>query len=451
MLIKKPLLFLITGYFLSLLTTEAQVSRDTLSGGLTLEECINFALQHKPSVQQAFIDEQIGERDIKASLSDWYPQITAQYNLQHYLKLPVIFLPDFSDLASGRRIPVTTGVVNSSNVLFQASQTLFSNDVLLASKAARYVRLQNEQNIQNTKINTVVNVSKAFYDILLTQEQLRILDEAIIRQEKQYKDAYSQYQNGIVDKTDYQRASISLSNARSERKRTEESIRYKHAFLKELMGYQPDDKLQLAFDNQQMEQDMMADTIQQVTYANRIEFQQLQTQKQLQGLSVNYYRWNYLPTVSAFINYNLVYQNNEFSELFKQSFPTSLMGLSVALPIFQGTRRIQNLRRAQLQDKRLDVEIVNTRNIINTEYEQAMANYKSDINEWITVKNNVALAEDVYKVIKLQYDEGIKTYLELIVAETDLRTTQLNYFNALYRVLASKLDLQRARGNINVN
>jgi outer membrane protein TolC len=127
------------------------------------------------------------------------------------------------------------------------------------------------------------------------------------------------------------------------------------------------------------------------------------------------------------------------------------MGLSVALPIFQGTRRIQNLRRAQLQDKRLDVEIVNTRNIINTEYEQAMANYKSDINEWITVKNNVALAEDVYKVIKLQYDEGIKTYLELIVAETDLRTTQLNYFNALYRVLASKLDLQRARGNINVN
>ncbi len=446
----KIVIYLLLGQLLIPLVLAAQVRTESTSGEFTLEQCIDFALKNKPSVQQALIDEEISERDIKANLSDWYPEITAQYNLQHYLKLPVLFLPDFSDLTSGRRIPVTTGVVNNSNILFQANQTLYNNDILLASRAARFVRLQNEQNIQHVKINTVVNVSKAFYDILLTQEQLRILDAAIIRQEKQLKDARSQYENGIVDKTDYQRASIALSNARSERKRTEEAIKYKYAFLKELIGYNVENNLQLAFDNKQMEQNMLIDTVQSVSYTKRIEYQQLQTQKQLQSLSINYYKLSFLPTISAFINYNFVYQNNEFSELFQRSFPTSVVGLSAAVPIFQGSRRIQNIRRAQLLDKRLDIDIANTQRIINTEYEQAMANYKSDLNEWVTVRDNVALAENVYTIIKLQYDEGIKTYLELIVAETDLRTTQLNYFNALYRVLSSKLDLQKAAGNIHV-
>ncbi|SMB99382.1 hypothetical protein SAMN00120144_0166 [Hymenobacter roseosalivarius DSM 11622] len=53
--------------------------------------------------------------------------------------------------------------------------------------------------------------------------------------------------------------------------------------------------------------------------------------------------------------------------------------------------------------------------------------------------------------MKLQYDEGIKTYLEVIVAETDLRTSQLNYYNSLFAVLASKLDVERALGTIALN
>jgi outer membrane protein TolC len=111
---------------------------------------------------------------------------------------------------------------------------------------------------------------------------------------------------------------------------------------------------------------------------------------------------------------------------------------------------VQNLRRAQLLDRRLDLDLADLKSQISSEYEQALANYKSDLHEWTISGNNVALAQDVYRIIKLQYDEGIKAYLDLITAETDLRTTELNYYNALYRVLASKLDLQRAQGNIPV-
>ena len=437
-------LALVVGYLINPAALPAQVITEGGTGGLTLEQCIEFALKNRPVVQQSQLDEEISEREIRANLASWLPQISAQYNLQHYMKMPVTLF----SLDGGPPTPRTLGVANTSGLNLQANQAIFNNDVLLASRAARFIRLQSGQFTQNTKINTVVTVSKAFYDILLTQEQLRILDEAIIRQEKQLHDARAQYEQGLVDKTDYQRSTITLSNTRSERKRSLESIKYKVTYLKELMGYTPENELQLAFNRPQMEQNILVDTTQGVTFANRIEYQQLQTEKQLQNLNVNYYRYGFMPSVGAFANYNLAYQNNEFSQLYSQSFPNSLVGLTVSAPIFQGTRRIQNLRRAQLLNRRLDLDVVGLRNQISTEYDQALANYKSDLNEWNTTRANVVLAEDVYRVIRLQYNEGIKAYLDLITAEYDLQVTQLNYYNALYCVLSSKLDLQRAQGSI---
>jgi outer membrane protein TolC len=311
--------------------------------------------------------------------------------------------------------------------------------------------LRSRQQVQAARISTVVNVSKAYYDILLTQEQVRVFDEAIIRLEKQLADARSQYEHGTVDKIDYRRATIALGNARSGRRGAEESVKFKKAFLSELMGHGAGAALQLAYDPKAMEGETLADTLQRVAPAERIEYQQLQTERGLQQLDVRYQQWRLLPTVWAFVNYNLVYQDNQFARLFDRSFPTSVVGVSAAVPLFQGGQRLQQLRRSRLVGKRLGVEMENVRQRINTEYEQALATYKSALNEWQTTRQNIALAREVYDVLKLQYDEGIKTYLELIVAETDLRTTQLDYYNALYRVLAGKLDLQRALGTIDVD
>jgi outer membrane protein TolC len=64
------------------------------------------------------------------------------------------------------------------------------------------------------------------------------------------------------------------------------------------------------------------------------------------------------------------------------------------------------------------------------------------------LKDNLEIAQEVYNTIQLQYKAGVKTFLEVIIAETDLRTSQVNYVNALYQVLSSKLDVQRALGTI---
>ena len=61
----------------------------------------------------------------------------------------------------------------------------------------------------------------------------------------------------------------------------------------------------------------------------------------------------------------------------------------------------------------------------------------------------VVLAEDLTRGFLLLDDLGRQTYLEVINAETDLRTATINYYTALYNVLASKVDVQKELGQFN--
>lgn len=420
----------------------AQKVSDSLLPQATLQACIQYALNHQPVVKQARLDEDITEYTIKGKLADWYPQVGLDYNLYHYLKVPTSYF-------NGNYAQI--GVANTSAALFQWNQNLFNRDLLLAGRTARDVRKQAKQNTESYRIDVVANVTKAYFDLLLTQKQIDVLNEDITRLERSLKDAYNQYQGGLVDKTDYKRATISLNNTRAQKKTGEEQLKAREAYLRQLMGYPAAGSLPLVYDTVQMAQNVQLDTTVTVAYDNRIEMQLLQTQKVLQEAELKYNKWSFLPTVSAFANYSFNYLHPDFPKLYSNNLPSSQIGLKVSLPIFQGSKRIYNIRQSELQVKRIDLDVENLRNQINTEYTQAMATYKANFNQFMVMKENVDLAQEVYSLIELQYREGVKTYLEVITAQTDLRSAQLNYYNAMYTVLSSKIDLQRALGTITTN
>ena len=79
---------------------------------------------------------------------------------------------------------------------------------------------------------------------------------------------------------------------------------------------------------------------------------------------------------------------------------------------------------------------------------QVLAAYKGYLSYYYILKDNLAIATEVYNTIQLQYKAGIKTYLDVIFAETDLRSAQVNYTNALYQVISAKLDVQKELGSI---
>jgi len=251
----------------------SQSSTDSLIQSASLQTCIEYAVKHYPLIQQSQLDEQITEHQIKSRLSAWYPQISFSGIYQNN------FQPTTA-LFNGNY--VRTAPFNSSSIGLGGTQNIFTRDLLLASRSANDVRKQVRQSTILNKIDLVANVSKAFYDVLLTQKQIDLLDEDIVRLERSHKDAYNQYQGGIVDKTDYKRALIALNNSKAQKKSEEELLKAKIANLKLQMGYTGENEVTLLYDSTQMEKEVLIDTNQIVDYNKRIEYQQLLTQKRLQ-------------------------------------------------------------------------------------------------------------------------------------------------------------------------
>ena len=446
---KRYLIYLVLFLFDSF-ALRAQKQDKIFSDSVSIEECIKYAMNNQPLVKQLKLDEAIANQTIKISLSDWLPQINSNAGYQIFLKQPVSLFPNLSDL-TGPLVQVTTAQKYNSSLQISASQNIFTNDLLFAGKSARYYRQQIGQTTRKGLIQLVVDINKAFYDILLSEQMLNIINEDIDRLSISVKNANALYTNGTTDKIDFNRATISLNNAKSQKISIANSIKSKKSLLKQLIGYPESNPLELKYNFNEMKRDVLIDTIQSIKYSERIEYQLLKTNIKLQKLSLNYYRQSFLPSLSAYADYNLMYQNDSNSALYNQSFPNSNVGLTLSFPIFAGTKKWQNIKRSRFTYDRLVLDTINLKNEMNTGYVQALSEYKSNLAAYNITDENINIAHNVYNTVMFQYKQGIKQYLDVIISETDLLTAQLNNLSSLISLMNSKIDVQQALGKITID
>ncbi|MDR3714513.1 MAG: TolC family protein [Puia sp.] len=424
----------------------AQNANDTTQN-LTLRECVDFALKHEPTIQSSVVNIAIARVNNSISLAGWLPQANISANLTHYNTLPTAFIKNSQ---TGATTQQKSGVINTVNPIGSVTQTIFNPSLLYAYKSAPLYVKQAEQISDSVKIEMVSAVSKTFYSLLLTLEQINVLKEDTARLNKNVSDTYHQYIGGIVDETDYDEAVISLNNSKFQLKQATESVIPQYATLKQVMGYPPAQQFNVIYDTTRMMQDIGFDTTQGLQYEKRIELQELVTTKKLQAQLVDYYRKAWLPTLGAFFDYDYEFQNNSFGGLFSQAYPYSYAGLSLTLPIFTGFARTNNIKKARLQYQQLDWSEVALRSQIYTEYTTALANYKSNLYNLSISRENTALAKKTYDIVSLQYLQGVVAYLNVITAESNLITSEISYQNALFQLLSSKIDLEKSMGVITV-
>jgi outer membrane protein TolC len=411
-----------------------------------LDSCIGYALKHEPMINMAIVNVAIVRANNRIATAGWLPQVNVSGNFTHYNTLPTGFFTD-----SGRVVNSKTGVVNTVTPTLAVTQTIFNPSLLYAVHAAPLYVKQAEQVTDSTKIEIIAAVSKTFYSLLNTLEQINVLKEDTARLAKNVSDTYHQYISGVNDKTNYNEAVISLNNSLFSLRQAMESVRPQYAQLKQVMGYPPTQHFNVLYDTLQMKNDIAFDTTLQLDMTKRPEYQYLQTTKRLQLETINYYRHAWIPTVGAFFDYEYEYESNKFSNLFSQAYPFNYVGLSVSVPIFTGFARVNNVKKARLQFDLLDWNEVLLKSQIWTDYTTAMSNYKSNLYNLSVSQDNTALAKETYDIVQLQYLQGVVPYLNVITAETNLITSELTYETSLFQVLSSKIDLEKSMGIITVN
>ncbi|WP_209330815.1 TolC family protein [Lunatimonas salinarum] len=415
---------------------------------LELEAVLDMAMENNPLLKQVENQRIISVNEVKSALSGWMPQVGMAGDYNRYFSQPVAIFPDFNNPESGEFQEVRTGVPFNSSLRFSADQPIIDNELIRSLQQSDDQKKQADQLLQELKTNLTVAVTQMFYEVLLAQEQVSLTQEDLRRQQKQLTDAQLLYEAGLTDQIDLKRAEMTLQNTQAALYQYQQDIEIRKAQLNELLGRPGSADLTLYAPYEQLLQEIHIDTLQGFVPEQRIEFRLLQTQVALQDAELSYEKRRFLPSLSAFYNYNLLFLSPIGNTLYQQAYPFSLIGLRLSYPIFQGGRRRHDYKIAALKRQNLELEKNALSNTISTELQEALSNYKKQLYQFKTQEGNKQLAEEIYEIISLQYQEGIKNFLELIVAETDLRTARINYYRSLFGVLTSKTSLQRARGEI---
>ena len=414
----------------------------------SLQEAIDYAQSHQSSILNASIDEEIAKNTVKRTIGIGLPQLNGNVNFQDFLKIPTNLLPGEIFGKPGTQIPVQFGVQYQSSYGLELSQLLFDGSYLVGLQASKTFKELSNKNLKRSRIETAVGVTKAYYSVLVSNEQLSLLDANIDRLKKSFKDTQALFANGFVEKIDVDRLTVLNNNLETERGNVIRLLELNMNLLKFQMGMNIQLKLVLKDSIGSLQVAEFLAVKDTAAYQNRIEYSLLETQKKLNELDLKRYKSLFLPSLAAFGTTSRSFQSNEFLNLIDRSFPATIIGFRLSVPLLSGGVKAYQVRNAKLEVLKTENNLVNLKNGINLEVEQAQTIYRNGLKSLENQKRNMELAKEVLRVTKIKYEQGVGSSIEVTTAETSLKESQNNYINALYDLLINKVNMDRALGKI---
>ncbi|WP_094570941.1 TolC family protein [Mucilaginibacter xinganensis] len=423
---------------------------DTQKYNFSIQDCINYAYEHQDSIVNAKLDIKSAEYKVKETTGIGLPQVSGSASFQDYLKIPTTLLPgQFFGQPAGTFIPVQFGVKYQSSFGINANQILFDGSYLVGLKASRTYKELSIRNQVRSKIEVNVGVTKAYYQVLVSNEQLTLLNANINQLKQQMDETVQQNKQGVVEKIDVDRISVQYNNLITSRENTIRSLALNYQVLKFQMGMPIEYPLILRDKLNDIKLDDIADLGNDTTfYKNRIEYNLAETGIELKKLDLKRQKSQYLPTLKFDASYTSSYQNNSFGNLYKMNFPSSYIGLSLNVPIFNGFQRLNQVKQSQIAVLKSQNDLENSKNGLKLQASQANVTYVNGLQTLNNQKRNRALAEEVLRVSKIKYQQGVGSSLEVTTAQTALEDADNKYIQGLYDALISKVDLDKAYGRI---
>ncbi|MGI4727846.1 MAG: TolC family protein [Janthinobacterium lividum] len=416
----------------------------------SVADCITYAYEHQNAVVNANLDIKSAEYRVKETIGIGLPQINGSATFTDYLRLPVTLIPGEFIGQPGTFIPLKFGVNYNANVGVNGSQLLFSGSYLIGLKAAKTYKELSYRNYTRTKIDANVNVTKAYYQVLVSNEQIRLLDANINQLKQQLDQTVAQNKQGFVEKIDVDRITVQYNNLVTTRENTIRLLALNYQLLKFQMSMPIEDNLTLTtkLADVALDNNVAAITTDTAFYHNRIEYGLQETQKRLYALDVKNRQSQYLPSLSANASLASAYQNNRFGQLFNSYFPSSYIGLTLNVPVFNGFQRLNQIRQAKITYTQSQNNLTELKNSLNLQASQASITFINGLQTLNNQKNSRVLAEEVLRVSKIKYQQGVGSSIEVTQAQTDLENADNQYIQGLYDALVSKVDLDRAYGRI---
>lgn len=414
-----------------------------------LQQAVDYAKEYNFSVRNAKLDVMQSKKKVNEVTAYGLPQINASANLINNVQIPSQLVPNFIPGAPDEFLEVQFGLPFTSNITLSANQLIFDGTFFLGLKASKEFVNLSKLNENRTEIETEVNVSKAYYLVLLLDANERLIKNNITTLTKTRDEIQQLFKTGFTEKVDVDRLNLQLSNLSLQHDKVRDQSNIARMFLKIQMGMNVSDSVVLTDNLENLFANKKVTAFESnVNYLNRVEYKLLKQQYTLNQLDRKRYLVGYAPTVYGFAQHVENAFGNDFGSLYNKFFPGTSVGLSLSLPIFDGLRKHAQTQQATISMSKTENDIRLFENVVDQQVFQARTNFLRTTQQLEIQQGNLNLAEDIYKKAELKYKNGVGSSLELTTAQTDLENARTNLLTTAYEFFVAEIELKQALGMI---
>lgn len=428
----KPTLTLFLLLYVAIQSAQAQ---DTLR--ITLQDAVRIALSDNPTIKVAGQEILLKKEARREAYAGLFPEASLVGSYSRAIKKQ-------SFAMMGEVIEVGTdntysgGLSVSLPVFAPAlykSISLTSTDVNLAVEKSRASRLD------------MVQVTKAFFQLLLAQDSYEVLLKSYKQSEDNYNVVKAKYEQGTVSEYDKISADVQMRSLKPTVVSARNGVNLANLQLKVLMGMESDVKVAVEGNLKDYEMSMFTrqamprpDNLTNNSTLKQLELNALQLK---QTLKLQY--TNFMPTLSASFQYMYTSMNDNFKFKEYDWRPYSTIGLNLSIPLFKGSNFTQ-LKQTRIQMKQLEENRINTERQLTMQATGYLDNMAASTEQVVSNKEAVFQAEKGRTIAEKRYEVGKGTILELNSSEVALTEAQLTYNQSIYDYLVAKADLDLVLG-----
>ena len=261
------------------------------------------------------------------------------------------------------------------------------------------------------------------------------------------------YENGLEEEESVEQLQITLSGVESNLKNTSRLKDLAYQMLNITLGLDLNTSLNLLDNLESLTaENISLDLLNsEEKVENTIDYRIAFNDKTSKELLLKLEKSKALPSLNAFVNGSYAGNSEEFT--FTQNdqkwFGSSLLGVSMNIPIFSSLGRSAATQRARINLEKAEDDLTEVQQQIKLQIAAAKSDYQFAIEDYENKKLNLNLAERIEQKNQTKFFEGISSSFELRQAQIQLYSAQQEFLQAMLDVINKKAELETTLNTIN--
>jgi outer membrane protein TolC len=301
---------------------------------------------------------------------------------------------------------------------------------------------------RSSRLDMVTQVKNAYYSILFAKEAFNVYKEVYENAVKNFEETKKKYDAEKISEMEFIRSKTTVANAIPNVYNAESSVILALWQLKAVLGVDLDLNLDVAGKLGDHAQQMFYDIHQndEVTLDRNTTMKQLAIQAEMLAETIKLQKYANIPSLALGFNFSMNAMTNDFNFSEYRWTPYSYVGVSLAIPIFAGGKRYNQIRQAKNQYQQVQLQTVNTERQLKIAIRQYLTTMETNMKSYYAAQDAVAAAQKGYDIAEKAYQVGRSTLIQLNDAQLALTQAQLAESQAIYNFVSAKASLEQTLG-----